>query len=152
MGCHFLLQGLFPTQGWNLCLLHWPVGSLQLSHRGSSLWGLPWIHLFWLVCKFKVNNLPHAALDKCQVLAALPCKSCVDPTGQEIGCAPRVRGIHPARDSASALRFPAPGLPFPSFEPGFDLRFPGQTVLGSGRRIDEGRNPRCHAKVLRRFF
>ena len=22
VGCHFLLQGLFPIQGWNLCLLH----------------------------------------------------------------------------------------------------------------------------------
>ena len=24
-GCHFLLQGIFPTQGSNLCLLHWPA-------------------------------------------------------------------------------------------------------------------------------
>ena len=23
MGCHFLLQGIFSTQGLNLCLLHW---------------------------------------------------------------------------------------------------------------------------------
>ena len=23
MGCHFLLQGIFLTQGWNLPLLHW---------------------------------------------------------------------------------------------------------------------------------
>ena len=23
VGCHFLLQGIFPTQGSNLCLLHW---------------------------------------------------------------------------------------------------------------------------------
>ena len=22
VGCHALLQGIFPTQGWNLCLLH----------------------------------------------------------------------------------------------------------------------------------
>ena len=31
MGCHFLLQGIFPTQASNLCLLrllHWQVGSL----------------------------------------------------------------------------------------------------------------------------
>ena len=30
-GCHFLLQGIFQTQGLNLCflhLLHWQVGSL----------------------------------------------------------------------------------------------------------------------------
>ena len=35
VGCHFLLQGIFLTQGWNLCLLHWQVGSLQLSHQGN---------------------------------------------------------------------------------------------------------------------
>ena len=32
-GCHFLLQGIFPTQGLNPCLLHllyWQVGSLPL--------------------------------------------------------------------------------------------------------------------------
>ena len=31
VGCHFLPQGLFQTQGWNprlLCLLHWQAGSL----------------------------------------------------------------------------------------------------------------------------
>ena len=31
--CHFLLQGIFPTQGSNLCLLHWQAGSLPLSPR-----------------------------------------------------------------------------------------------------------------------
>ena len=33
-GCHFLLWGVFPTQGSNprlLCLLHWQVNSLPLS-------------------------------------------------------------------------------------------------------------------------
>ena len=33
--CHFLLQGIFPTQGSNLCLLrllHWQADSLPLSH------------------------------------------------------------------------------------------------------------------------
>ena len=34
-GCFFLLQGIFPTQGSNLCLLHWQVDSLPLSHWGS---------------------------------------------------------------------------------------------------------------------
>ena len=35
VGCHFLLQGIFPTQGSNpglLCLLHWQADSLPLSH------------------------------------------------------------------------------------------------------------------------
>ena len=36
VGCHFLLQGLFLTQGSNLCLLHWQVDSLPLSQLGNS--------------------------------------------------------------------------------------------------------------------
>ena len=35
--CHFLLQGIFLTQGSNLHLLHWQVGSLPQSHLGSSI-------------------------------------------------------------------------------------------------------------------
>ena len=37
VGCHFLLQGIFPTQGLNPHLLHWQVDSLPLSHQGSQL-------------------------------------------------------------------------------------------------------------------
>ena len=38
MGCHFLLQGIFPTQELNLhllCLLHWQVCSLPLGPPGK---------------------------------------------------------------------------------------------------------------------
>ena len=36
VGCHFLLLGIFLTQGSNLCLLLWQVeDSLLLSHLGS---------------------------------------------------------------------------------------------------------------------
>ena len=38
VGCHFLLQGIFPTQGSNLhllCLLHWQADSLHKRHLGS---------------------------------------------------------------------------------------------------------------------
>ena len=35
MGCHFLLLGIFLTQGVNLHLLHWQVDFLPLSHQGS---------------------------------------------------------------------------------------------------------------------
>ena len=31
LGCHFLLYGIFPTQGLNPCLLHWQVDSLPLE-------------------------------------------------------------------------------------------------------------------------
>ena len=37
MDCHALLQGIFPTQGLNLDLLHWQVDSLPLSHLGSPI-------------------------------------------------------------------------------------------------------------------
>ena len=37
VGCHSLLQGIFPTQVLNLSLLHWQAGSLTLSHLGSPL-------------------------------------------------------------------------------------------------------------------
>ena len=33
--CHFLLQGIFPTQGSNPHLLHWQTDSLPLGHLGS---------------------------------------------------------------------------------------------------------------------
>ena len=35
MGCHFLLQGILPTQGLNPHLLHWQVDALPLSHPRS---------------------------------------------------------------------------------------------------------------------
>ena len=35
MGCHFLLQGIFPTQGWNPGLLHCRQTLYCLSHQGS---------------------------------------------------------------------------------------------------------------------
>ena len=42
MGCQALLQGIFLTQGLNLCLLsllHWQVGSLPLGPPGGSTSG-----------------------------------------------------------------------------------------------------------------
>ena len=41
MGCHALLQGIFPTQGSNQCLLHllhWQAGSLSLAPSGKPLY------------------------------------------------------------------------------------------------------------------
>ena len=48
VGCHFLLQGIFPTQGSNLChlhLLHWQVGSLP-----------PGKPLLFLILKKKISE------------------------------------------------------------------------------------------------
>ena len=39
VGCHFLLQGVFSTQGSNLslsCLLRWQAGSLPLARPGTG--------------------------------------------------------------------------------------------------------------------
>ena len=37
VGCHFLLQGIFPTQRSNLCLLHWRADSLPQASPPSLL-------------------------------------------------------------------------------------------------------------------
>ena len=40
VGCHFLLQGIFPTQGLNrrlLVLLHWQADSLPVSPPGKPV-------------------------------------------------------------------------------------------------------------------
>ena len=56
-GCHFLLQGIFLTQGSNPCLLrllHWRADFLPLSHLGSAnLFSIPLLKaLSW---KFSPN-------------------------------------------------------------------------------------------------
>ena len=47
-GLPFLPQGIFPTKGSNLHLLHWQADSLPLSHQGSPL---------RVVVKIKLENL-----------------------------------------------------------------------------------------------
>ena len=36
-GCHFLLQGIFPSQGLNLYLLHWQADSLTTEPPGQPI-------------------------------------------------------------------------------------------------------------------
>ena len=43
MGNHFLLQGLFLTQGSNLCLLHWQADSLPLCYLGILKLCIIWL-------------------------------------------------------------------------------------------------------------
>ena len=47
VGCHFLLQGIFPTQGSNPGLLHCRQTLYHLSHQGSHFYG--WIFMGKLV-------------------------------------------------------------------------------------------------------
>ena len=37
VGYHFLLQRIFPTQGWNPCLLHWHTDSFTFEPARKSL-------------------------------------------------------------------------------------------------------------------
>ena len=60
VGCHFLLQGIFPTQGSNPHLLYWQADSLSLYHLGIPLktlviciWRLTLLALFyWMLLLF----------------------------------------------------------------------------------------------------
>ena len=52
VGCHFLLQGIFLTQGSNPCLLHWQADSSPLSHQGSPLLGKQINRKKQVTCKF----------------------------------------------------------------------------------------------------
>ena len=38
VGCHFLLQRIFPTQGLNPGLLHWKQTLYRLSHQGGTIY------------------------------------------------------------------------------------------------------------------
>ena len=53
VGCHFLLQGIFLTQGWNPGLLHWQPDSLPLSHPRT------------LSYPFTLYNLSHGKSLRC---------------------------------------------------------------------------------------
>ena len=52
VGCHTLLQGIFPTQGSNPCFPHCRQILYHLSHHGS-----PWI-LKWAACPLSKGIFP----------------------------------------------------------------------------------------------
>ena len=58
VGCHFLLQRIFLTQGLNPRVLHWQADSLPLSHLGSPC--LCWVNIIALalipssICRSRV--------------------------------------------------------------------------------------------------
>ena len=72
VGCHFLLQGIFPTKGWNNYLLHWQAVSLPQSQQrgpillstkvyfnGEETWGsgcvLHHAFHFWAPCQYHIT-------------------------------------------------------------------------------------------------
>ena len=54
VGSHFLLWGIFPTQGLNSRLLHWQTRPSPLSHRGS---GLSDTHFGWVYSAIPIESL-----------------------------------------------------------------------------------------------
>ena len=54
VGCHFLFQAIFLTQGSNLSLLHWQADSLPLNHLR--------ILYYCMKVKVKMKSLSHAQL------------------------------------------------------------------------------------------
>ena len=57
VGWHFLLQGIFPSQGSNPCLLHWQADSLPLHHLESpSTVSHDWNSMVsWLILPYSVK-------------------------------------------------------------------------------------------------
>ena len=90
MGCHFLLQGIFPTQGLNPCLLHWQAEFLPLSHQGSP---------------FNTLDQNKSQMDRAEfyLLTRVVCP---------------IQGGKERQENWSGLPFPPPGdLPNPGIEP-----------------------------------
>ena len=52
--CHFLLQGIFQTRGWNplTCLLHWQADTLQLAPPGKPSFMIVFFQLLSCVWLF----------------------------------------------------------------------------------------------------
>ena len=62
VGCFFLLQVIFLTQGLNLCLLHWQVDSLPTEPPGkpSLTWGMDTELEIISISKLSISILYHA--------------------------------------------------------------------------------------------
>ena len=104
MGCHFLLQGIFPTQGANLCLLrllHRQADSLPLSHWGSPLSENSALQMGCVCVCMPAKSLP-SCLSVCDLMDYGPPGSSVHGILQartlEWVAMPSSRGSSPPRD------------------------------------------------------
>ena len=61
VGCHFLLQGIFPTQGSNPGLSHCRQMLYRLSHKGSPVAECQRIDAFELWCWRRLFRVPWTA-------------------------------------------------------------------------------------------
>ena len=78
--CHFLLQGIFLTQGSNpypLCLLHWQVDSLSLAPPGKTLPEEGWFWLPFFIRELSLRRSIHINcelhLDTSKLMTPLRC-------------------------------------------------------------------------------
>ena len=125
VGCHFLLQGIFPTQGLNLCLPHCREMLYHQSHQGS-----PWKKKLWQICSV-LCLVTQSSLSFCDLVDCNPPGSPVHgyspvrKTG--VGCHALLQGIFPAQGSnlhllhllhwqAGSLLLVPPGKPTQSIE------------------------------------
>ena len=69
VGCHFLIQGIFPTQGSNPHLLHWQVDSLPLSHQRSPQVWISVQFSRYVDCSCRINS-------KCTLSCCNTCHVC----------------------------------------------------------------------------
>ena len=71
VGCQALLQGIFPTQGSNpclLCLLHWQGGSLSLAPPRKPMKMVPFVNYLMVPGKFPPSEDPSKI-----TLSKIPC-------------------------------------------------------------------------------
>ena len=110
VGCHFLLQMIFLTQGLNPCLVHQQVDSLPLSHQGNRLY------------QDRSSLCLHMSAHCC--LHAEPCLTLCDPMDCSLPGS-SVHGISQARYWS--------GLPFPSPRDLLDPRIEPMSPTLAGR-------------------
>ena len=88
VGCHFLLQGIFPTQGSNphlLHLLHWQAGSLLLSQRGSPRYSLQEQSKSWVIFTPNAHHHCYILATGFLALCSTPVFSCCPTVAHSLG-------------------------------------------------------------------
>ena len=85
VGCHALLQGIFPTQGSNprrLCVLHWQIGSLSLAPPGkpclqsNQVGGSKGVRRWADTCRYAGSQLSSLCWINPRQEPLLPCPQC----------------------------------------------------------------------------
>ena len=110
MDCHFLLQGIFPTQELNLGLLHCRQTLYRLSHQGFSL-GICLCSL--MNCRFSICAYCRVCISSVQSLSRVRLFATPWTVAYQ---APPSMGFS-RQECWSGLPFPSPGdLPDPEIE------------------------------------